>query len=597
MLLSRLVEYAQADPAMTPPFYAPKPVRWIVELSADGSPASERLTPLADPSNRATRNGTVHVVPAVQRSGTGPAPMLGVDTAEYTLGWASDDTRAGKAAQYHLAFTALIDRWHAADSSPAGAAVDRFLHAGGPARLLRPEQLAGNHLVAFRIAGEFAHATASARRFWAEEAALRKGSGRTGLCLVCGRVGPLLQTIPQQLPTRLVPGATNNASLVSLNKPTHGFDLREQLVHTPICATCGLQAMTALEALLGGDASSTLPGQDARLAWWVTQDATFDLGVLDDPTPDRVRELLGSAVTARRPHASDLSMFCALVIGGNVARVVVREWIELPLPRIVEHLQAWFEDHQVADAWTGEPGHIGVRRLATVTGRWLANKDSSGMYARFGAPGADRPEGVYHALLATALLAKPLPPKLLAHLVGRVRTDSRVDSDRAALIRLALRRRPGIPHPEAYMPTLNADNHQPAYLAGRIFAVLEDLQRYAALVRGGEPLNVTFADRYFARAVTSPAVALVAGRKDARAWLKRLRRDRPGAAGRYEQQLDELFSQLDNAGGVPHGAILADQAAFILGYHQQRAASRAEGIARSTGTSDADVPELEGAPQ
>ena len=145
------------------------------------------------------------------------------------------------------------------------------------------------------------------------------------------------------------------------------------------------------------------------------------------------------------------------------------------------------------------------------------------------------------------------------------------------------------------MPTLNPDNHQPAYLAGRIFAALEDLQRYAALVRGGEPLNVTFADRYFARAVTSPAVALVAGRKDARAWLKRLRRDRPGAVSRYEQQLDELFAQLDDAGGVPHGAILADQAAFILGYHHQRAARRAERAARSTEASDADLLESQGA--
>jgi CRISPR-associated protein Csd1 len=595
MLLTRLVDYVKTNPEVTPPFYAPKAVRWIVELNMDGSAASDQLTPLADPSDRASRNGVVHVIPAVQRSGTAPAPMLGVDTAEYTLGWASDEQRIGKASQYHAAFAALITRWRATDPTPVPAAIDQFLRTGGPTRLLRPQELTGNHLVAFRVAGEFAHATNSARRFWADEAMLRKGTGRLGLCLVCGNVGLLLQTIPKQLPTRLVPGATNNASLVSLNKPTHGFDLREQLVHTPICTSCGLQAMTALETLLAGDASSSLPGQDARLAWWVTQGATFDLGVLDDPTPDRITEMLGGAVTAREPDASDLSMFCALVIGGNVARVVVREWIELPLPRIVENLQRWFADHQIADAWTGEPCRVGVRRLAMVTGRWLANKDGGGVYARFAAPGADRPEGIYHSLLSTALLAKPLPPKLLAHLAQRVRTDSRVDTERAALIRLALVRRPGVPHPEAYMPILNPDNHQPAYLAGRIFAVLEDLQRYAAFVRGGEPLNVTFSDRYFARAVTSPAVALVAGRKDARAWLKRLRRDRPGAVSRYEQQLDDLFAQLDDAGGMPHGAILADQAAFILGYHHQRAASRAERAARSTAISDADLLEPQGA--
>jgi CRISPR-associated protein Csd1 len=219
MLLTRLVDYAQADPRVTPPFYAPKPLRWIVELSLDGSLASDRLTPLADPSDRASRNGIVHVVPAVQRSGTAPAPMLAVDTAEYTLGWTADPARTGKTAQYHAAFVALIARWQASDPSPDGTAVSQFLRTGGPARLQRPEELAGNHLVAFRVAGEFVHATDSARRFWAREASVRKGSGRTGLCLVCGQAAPLLQTVPQQLPTRLVPGATNNASLVSLEVP------------------------------------------------------------------------------------------------------------------------------------------------------------------------------------------------------------------------------------------------------------------------------------------------------------------------------------------------------------------------------------------
>lgn len=126
------------------------------------------------------------------------------------------------------------------------------------------------------------------------------------------------------------------------------------------------------------------------------------------------------------------------------------------------------------------------------------------------------------------------------------------------------------------MPTLNPDNHQRAYLAGRIFAALEDIQLSAARAEGDEAPNVTFADRYFARAVTSPAVALVAGRRDAQAWLKRLKRRRPAFAEIARQRLDQLVSELYDAGGMPQGVILADQAAFILGYHQQWAAMRAE---------------------
>src|SRR5262249_26873616 len=157
-------------------------------------------------------------------------------------------------------------------------------------------------------------------------------------------------------------------------------------------------------------------------------------------------------------------------------------------------------------------------------------------------------------------------------------------------IRLALVRWPVTPHPEAYMPALNPSNPQPAYLAGRIFAVLEDIQLSAARAAGDDAPNVTFTDRYFARAVTSPAVALVAGRRDARAWLKKLRRDRPTWAIAAERRLDDLFDQIAVAGGIPYGAVLADQAAFILGYHQQRAALRA-----GRGTSKTDLVS-EGAP-
>jgi CRISPR-associated protein Csd1 len=595
MLLTRLVELARTDPDALAPFYAHKRVRWVVELNPDGSLASQHLTPLADSSDRSVRDGVVHAVPYVQRSGTASKPMLIVDRADYALGWASDPAHEAKAAEYHRAFRELVARWHAAAQAPAAATLGAFFAAGHAAGLIRPEELASSHLVAFRSAGRFLHATEEARRFWAAEAGGRKTSASTGLCLVCGQQGQLLQTIPQQLPARLVPGATQSAALVSFNEATHGFALRKQLVHTPVCTTCGLQVMSALERLLAGTSSSTLPGQDARLAWWVTKGVAFSLETLDDPHPGQVAELLGSAAHGREPAAADLAVFCALMVGGNVSRVVVREWIELPLYRIQANLGRWFQDHAMVDAWTGETRYVGVGRLAIVAGRWIRGRgDQHGSYAKLGARGTERPDGVYHALLAAALLARPLPPKLLAHVVHRIRTDGRLDTERAALVRLGLLRRPDTPNPEAYMPTLNPQHRQPPYLAGRIFAVLEDLQHSAARARGDDAPNTTFADRYFGRAVTSPAVALVAGRRDARAWLKRLRRDRPSWATAAERRLDELFTQLAEAGGMPHGAVLADQAAFILGYHQQRAATRAE---RAAGAATPPTPtsEREGA--
>jgi CRISPR-associated protein Csd1 len=106
----------------------------------------------------------------------------------------------------------------------------------------------------------------------------------------------------------------------------------------------------------------------------------------------------------------------------------------------------------MVDAWTGALTPVGLIHLARVTGRWQAGRGgATGSWAKFGASGADRPDGIYQALLRAALLGKALPPKLLTHVINRIRIDGRVDTARVALIRLALRRRPGTKDPEVYM--------------------------------------------------------------------------------------------------------------------------------------------------
>jgi CRISPR-associated protein Csd1 len=598
MLLARLVEYAsdaaREGSVVPPPYYKAQLIRWILELNDDGSLASRELQPLASPDDPVHRNGVEHVVPSITKT-SGIAPQIAVGTPEYMFGWVADDGKPDRVYRAHEAFCGLTADWVKADPSGPAQTLHSFLTGEGLQHLTRPERWGRGDLVIVRVQGSpplFLHETGSARQCWAQVAASRKESGTAGLCLVCATTGELLRTIPQQLPARLVPQATQSASLVSVNKATHGFGLQEQLVHTPICARCGLAAMNALESLLSDQWKNTLTGQDTRMAWWVTGGSGFSLDPLDDPRPqpEDVAQMLGASARGRRAatfDAGETAMFCSVAIGGNVSRVVVREWIEMPLSRVQDNLTGWFADHQMVDAWDGTLRYAGRGQMALVSGRWQPDRKA---YAKPGSSGEDRPAGIYQALQRASLLRKPLPPRLLAHLVRRIRADGRLDTERAALIRLALVRRPGTRNPEAYMPILNPRNNEPAYLAGRVFAVLEDIQLSAARAAGDDAPNVSFTDRYFARAVTSPAVALVSGRRDARAWLKKLRRDRPVWAMRAEQRLDELFTQIADAGGIPHGSVLADQAAFILGYHQQRAELRASRMSGKTEPTTEGVP-------
>ena len=252
MLLTRLVEYAgnaaDAGSGAPPPYYKPQKIRWVLELSPDGSLASRELTPLADPGDPVHKNGVEHVVPSITKT-SGIAPRLAVDTPEYVFGWVPDGGNAGRVRRAHQAFCELTAAWAAADPAGPPQALHRFLAGGHAEQLSVPDGWGRGDQVIVRVNGDapvFLHATESATRFWASVAASRKESGDKGLCLVCGTTGELLRTIPQQLPARLVPQATQSASLVSVNKAAHGFGLAEQPAHTPTCARGGLAVTSAL---------------------------------------------------------------------------------------------------------------------------------------------------------------------------------------------------------------------------------------------------------------------------------------------------------------------------------------------------------------
>ncbi|MFY1597333.1 type I-C CRISPR-associated protein Cas8c/Csd1 [Micromonospora sp. WMMD737] len=597
MLLQRLVEYADtvtgADPARAvPAFYARKPVRWSLEIDANGVPRGD-LVDTADKDDPQHRFGTERLVPAVTRT-VGISPVLAVDNGEYVFGWLSEGAKPERVAKQYAAFRALIVDWAAAEPDGLGPAVAAFYRDGHAGAFQPPADWGRGDLIGFWVDGVYAADTGWARRFWAGVAGDRKGSGRSGLCLVCGQVQPLLKTVPQQIPRRWLPGATQSASLVSMNEAAHGYELQKQLANTPICADCGLKFMTALTGLLSDPLHSTaLSGQNARLAWWVLGGSTFDpWATVEQLDPTQIQSLVAGPAGGKAAAVDDLSRYCSVTVGGNVARVVVRDWVEQPVRQVKDNVRAWFGDHRIVDAWTGEVVEVKVSQLARAAGRFEAGRNGGpGTWTKFGASGEHRPPDLFHRLLGAALLKRPLPPKLLNHVINRIRIDGRLDAARAALIRLALRRYPNLPEleRERLTPTLSVEHKQPAYVSGRIFAVMDDLQRTVFRV-ADQKLNTTFAERYFGRAIDNPQVVIVSGRRNVQAWLKRLRGPlrRPNWSEAYERRLDDLFVQLGVA--IPRGAVLTDKAQFILGYHQQRAEMRAERLAAAANKKKTDLP-------
>ncbi|HEX6075277.1 MAG TPA: type I-C CRISPR-associated protein Cas8c/Csd1 [Micromonosporaceae bacterium] len=597
MLLQRLVEYANTvertntSEEAVPAYYARKPVRWSLDIDANGVPRGD-LVDTANKDDPGHRFGVPRLMPSVTRT-VGIAPALAVDNGEYVFGWLSEGAKPERVAKQHEAFRALITEWVAAEPDGLGPAIAAFYRDGHSGAIQPPAGWSRGDLIGFSVDGVDAANTPAAQRFWAGVAGDRKGSGRSGLCLVCGQVRPLLKTVPQLIPRRWVPGATQNASLVSVNEAVHGYELQKFLIHTPICADCGLKFMATLTGLLSDPRHSTaLSGQNARLAWWVLGGSTFDPWAAVELDPSQIQELVAGPARGQEAKVDDLSRYCSVTVGGNAARVIVRDWVEQPIPQVKESIRVWFKDHEIVDAWSAQVVRVKVSQMVRAAGRFEAGRNGKpGKWVKFGAAGEDRPADLFHSLLAAALLKRPLPPKLLNHVINRIRTDGRLDTARAALIRLALRRHPYLSEHERerLTPTLNVEHKRtPAYVSGQIIAVMDDLQRTMFRV-ADQKLNTSFADRYFGRAIDNPRTVIVAGRRNVQAWLKRLGGplERPQWSAAYANRLDSLFAQLKE---IPGPGVLTDKAEVILGYHQERAQMRAERLAAAANKKQTDLP-------
>lgn len=567
MLLQRLVKYAEEHSEATP-FHRERLFSWQLDVTSDGTLSPGGLQPLMVVDAKGKARPVPHTTPSAVRT-VGVAANLAADDVQYVLGWSDPDSKPARVAQCHAAFVELTLRW--ADSAegqndPIAQAV-AACYRSGVLHQLRPEdyEYTAKQGVLISVDGVPAYRASSVVPFWTAEVARRKGGDTEGLCLVCGRVRPLLDTVPGKVPGRFVPGTSNDAALVSVNERVFGYGLTTQLGSTPLCVVCGEAMNAALVDVLSSRNAASYGGQDSRLTWWVTGGADAgEVHLLDEPDPERVSALLQSVQRGHQPTRDELAeMFCSLTVGGNVARVMVRDWVQMPLPQLQDNIAQWFEDHEIATRWDDQRRHHSLSRFTLVSGRWVREQKR---YADFGAKAADRPDGVQRDLIRAAIRRTPLPPSLLVHLVHRVCTDGRLDEPRAALIRLAMNRSPFAPE-KPMPPDLDETNTDPAYVAGRVFAALEQMQYDASEGK----LNTTYGDRFFAGAVLNPQAAIVNGRRDANAWLRKLRRTKRGAAVRHEQRLNELFGLLDAGIGLPARTNLRQQSMFLLGYHHQRA--------------------------
>ncbi|MCX2968995.1 MULTISPECIES: type I-C CRISPR-associated protein Cas8c/Csd1 [Streptomyces] len=585
MLLQRLNEFAaRAAEELPAEYYRSKTVHWVLRIAEDGRSAElQGDGPL--PAKQRDQ-AVVEQVPHVQRSGTKVPPYLLVDTAEFVLGvprsgeGSAGEKLAVEAERRHRAWRALALAW--AGSAPEdGTASALRVYLTDP--VVRPAavgpRVEAKDLVAVRVGRRWLHTLPSVQRYWAEEVRRRKGgrTERSGLCLVCGKRASLLATIPEPVKKGAVPtaGGSNEGQLISINAAAQGRRGITQLANTPICHSCGGRAMAALNHLLASDRHSRRFRENGVLVWWTrVGSADDDLRAvvqdeLDETLVGRMVDSLNDRPTPLATRGVDTDVFYGLTLGLNNARVVVRDWIDVPVREVTTHLGRWFAQHGVFDGWEGRVRWVPVWLMALSCGRWNGDR-----YAKDSAP-----RDLEHALLRSALGGSPVPARVLPTLLQRIQADQRIDTPRVALLRLVLNRN----HHErnavdpAMPERLDETSDDPAYTAGRMFFVLEETQRLAL-----HNLNTSLRDKHFRTAMIAPRTTMTQLAANSVAHFRRLSRDNPAAGTALLNRLSELQARLTNT--LPQHLTPEGQARFVLGYfHQRHSSGQAARKQRETG--------------
>lgn len=153
------------------------------------------------------------------------------------------------------------------------------------------------------------------------------------------------------------------------------------------------------------------------------------------------------------------------------------------------------------------------------------------------------------------------PDGLLYGTINRVKTDSesKVNAVRVGIIKACINRKSRLlKEKEEFNMALDKENNNQAYLCGRLFAVLEQIQLHAS----GYNLNRTIKDAYFSSAASRPASVFPKLINLSQHHLSKL-----GNPVYYQNVILEIVEKLNNE--FPVSLLLAEQGKFIIGYYHQ----------------------------
>ena len=542
-------------------------VSYAIELMPDGK--VKGFISLKTEEERGKKKvwvSTTRMVPQMVTRSSGVSSNFLCDNSKYMLGFDKDGSSKRVLECFQAAKEKHLELLEQAEGEMA-ASIKAFFETWNPEKeeeKLKESEIwealtDGGNLI-FYMNGCEAQEDEEIKELWNEKQNSCDGEegGNTGICLVTGKkaeISRIHRTI------KGVPGAqSSGAALVSFNAPAFESYGKEQSYNAPVGKYAEFAYTTALNYLLS-QRNYTFQLGDTMVVYWAEngqkayQDV-FSFALV--PTVDNretIREIFDCIKKDQPIKVEDIEMdseqrFYILGLAPNAARLSVRFFYQDSFGKILEHISEHYECMKIVQPSWETREYMSIRDMLMET----VNQNS-----RDKSPIPNMAAMVMQAVLSGGRY----PASLYTDTLIRIRADQgerKLSWGRTAILKAYLIRNTNWKEGVNYMG-LNKENSEQPYLLGRLFAVLEFIQKDT-----NPGIKATIRDRYFNSACATPASVFPILIKLMNSHIKKLERDNLGAKISYENQLTEIMGKLDE---FPIRLTLEEQGKFDLGYYHQ----------------------------
>ncbi len=564
MILQALKEYyeqlAEKGKVSTPGWCQAK-VSYAIELYSDGN--IKAILDLREEHGEGKRKRwepKALCVPEMVTRSSGVSANFLCDNAKYLLGIDADpaDKRVQDcflaAKKKHLEILKGVDSIMAQAVCAYFSKWDPQKAKENPVIMEKWEELtAGGNLV-FSMDTQDAQDDEAIQRAWEE---MEDGeSEEKGICLVTGEqtsVARIHRTI------KGVPGAqSSGAALVSFNAPAFESYGKAQSYNAPVGKYAEYAYTTALNYLLFHREYTEQIGDTMVVCWAESageeyQDAFWEA---IDPPKDNQEDAISVFQSIKNDGYIDYKdveldpkqKFYVMGIAPNAARLAIRFFYANSFGNILKNIIAHYDRMELVKPVWETREYLGIEDMLdqTVNQKSRDKKPVSNMSA---------------AVLKAIVSGSRYPASLYTDTIIRIRAEQgNVTWERVAIDKAYLIRNYGWKEGETYMEC-REESQEVAYVLGRLFAVLEFIQK-----RASGDIKATIRDRYFNAACATPASVFPVLLKLKNSHLKKMERESIGAKIHYEQKVTELMCKFSE---FPKRLSLEDQGKFNIGYYHQ----------------------------